>query len=276
MTTEHTVTEQRITRAPGSRLRVPRSRGALSGMLLVLLGIWGAIVPFVGPYFDFAFTPDNAWTWTAARGWLDVLPGCVAIVAGLVIMTSANRVVAGAAAWCGVAAGGWFVVGPQLAAFAGIGTIGIPTQTGTGMIALEWLAYFYALGAVIVFFSATALGRLSVHGVADLRAAERREAARVEAERVETQRTVAAPPAAAPTATAPPASTVPATAPVAAAPVAEPAPVTEPGVVDPAEGERARASAREAIARERDGHAHRRFLHGRREQVSATDDRTPR
>jgi len=268
MTTEHTVTEQRIARAPGSRLRVPRSRGALSGMLLVLLGIWGAIVPFVGPYFDFAFTPDNAWTWTAARGWLDVLPGCVAIVAGLVIMTSANRVVAGTAAWFGVAAGGWFVVGPQLAAFAGIGTIGAPTQTGTGMIALEWLAYFYALGAVIVFFSATALGRLSVHGVADLRAAERREAARIETERVQT-RTAAAPPAA--TAAVPPAST-----PVAAAPVAEPAPVTEPDAVDPAEGERARASAREAIARERDGHAHRRFGHGRREQVSATDDRTPR
>jgi hypothetical protein len=272
MTTEHTVAEQRVTRVPGSRLRVPRSRGALSGALLALLGVWGAIVPFVGPYFDFAFTPDNAWTWTAARGWLDVLPGCVALVAGLVILTSANRVVAGTAAWFGVAAGGWFVVGPQLADFAGIGSVGVPTQTGSGMIALEWLAYFYALGAVIVFFSAAALGRLSVHGVADLRAAERREAERVEAERVETQRTVPAPP----TATVPPTSTVPATAPVAAAPVAEPAPATEPDVIDPAEGERARASAREAIARERDGHAHRRFLHGRREQVSATDDRTPR
>jgi hypothetical protein len=32
-------------------LRVPRSRGVLSGLLLVLLGAWGALVPFVGPDF---------------------------------------------------------------------------------------------------------------------------------------------------------------------------------------------------------------------------------
>ena len=38
-------------------LRVRRSRGALSGLLLVLLGIWGALIPFVGPYFHYAYTP---------------------------------------------------------------------------------------------------------------------------------------------------------------------------------------------------------------------------
>ncbi len=54
----------------GGRLRMPRSRGATSGFLLVLLGIWGALIPFVGPYFDFAFTPDQSWVWTTARGWL--------------------------------------------------------------------------------------------------------------------------------------------------------------------------------------------------------------
>ena len=47
-----------------------RSRGAMSGFLLILLGVWGALIPFVGPYFDFAFTPDQAWAWTDARGWL--------------------------------------------------------------------------------------------------------------------------------------------------------------------------------------------------------------
>ena len=61
--------------ADGGRLQMPRSRGAASGFLLVLLGIWGALIPFVGPYFDFAFTPDREWTWTTARGWLEVLPG---------------------------------------------------------------------------------------------------------------------------------------------------------------------------------------------------------
>ena len=32
-------------------LQVPRSRGAICGLLLVLLGVWGALIPLVGPYF---------------------------------------------------------------------------------------------------------------------------------------------------------------------------------------------------------------------------------
>ena len=43
-------------------LQMRRSRGAFSGFLLILLGLWGALIPFVGPYFDFAYTPDKAWT----------------------------------------------------------------------------------------------------------------------------------------------------------------------------------------------------------------------
>ncbi|MGO8979125.1 MAG: hypothetical protein ACLP70_13885 [Streptosporangiaceae bacterium] len=52
-------------------LRVPRSRGALSGVLLILLGLWGGLVPFVGPYFHYAYTPDRAWDFTAGRVWLE-------------------------------------------------------------------------------------------------------------------------------------------------------------------------------------------------------------
>ncbi|EUA34713.1 hypothetical protein I552_5502 [Mycobacterium xenopi 3993] len=55
-------------------LHMPRSRGAITGLLLVLLGAWGALIPFVGPYLDFAYTPNQPWTWTAARGWLEVFP----------------------------------------------------------------------------------------------------------------------------------------------------------------------------------------------------------
>ena len=66
----------------GGRLRMPRSRGAASGFLLILLGIWGALIPFVGPYFDFGFSSDQAWAWTTTRGWLEVLPGVVTVVGG--------------------------------------------------------------------------------------------------------------------------------------------------------------------------------------------------
>src|SRR4029450_3073359 len=48
-------------------LQMRRSRGAFSGFLLMLLGLWGALIPFVGPYFDYAYTPDKAWTYNTGR-----------------------------------------------------------------------------------------------------------------------------------------------------------------------------------------------------------------
>ena len=84
------------TRVParGGRLHIARSRGALSGFLLLALGAWGALIPFVGPYFDFAYTPDSPWVWTVGRGWLEVLPGAVAAVGGLLLLMSRNRATA--------------------------------------------------------------------------------------------------------------------------------------------------------------------------------------
>src|ERR1019366_8922475 len=37
--------------------RIPRRRGSLCGILLVLLGAWGALIPLVGPYFHSAYYP---------------------------------------------------------------------------------------------------------------------------------------------------------------------------------------------------------------------------
>nr|MDT0664247.1 hypothetical protein [Micromonospora sp. DSM 115978] len=145
-------------------LRIPRSRGAASGFLLVLLGVWGALIPFVGPYFDFAFTPNTTWTWTSGRFWLEVLPGIATVVGGLILLASADRVSATVGGWLAAAAGAWFIVGPSLAPLWNPGTIGDPVG-GTTRQALEWLTFFYGLGAVILFLAAVALGRLSVRGV---------------------------------------------------------------------------------------------------------------
>lgn len=163
--------------ARGGRLQMPRSRGAASGFLLILLGIWGALIPFVGPYFDFAFTPDQEWTWTSARGWLEVLPGAATVVGGFLLMTSANRATAMFGGWLTVVAGAWFVIGRALAGPLGLGNPGTPVATGdTKRVWLE-LTYFYGLGALIVFLGALALGRLSVRSVRDVEFAQRPVAA---------------------------------------------------------------------------------------------------
>ena len=82
---------------PDPRRLVPslRSRrlAIICGAALILLGAWGALSAFVGPSFDFGFAPDQTWRWSSARGWLEVLPGGVAAVGGLVMIISPNRII---------------------------------------------------------------------------------------------------------------------------------------------------------------------------------------
>lgn len=157
----------------GGRLEIPRTRGAASGFVLILLGLWGALIPFLGPYFAFAYEPDTPWTWTAGRGWLEVLPGLLTVLGGLLLLVSGNRATAMFGGWISVVAGAWFVVGRLFADPWGLGDVGRPAAaTTSGQIALE-LAFFSGLGALIIFFGAAALGRLSIRSLRDVRYAQR-------------------------------------------------------------------------------------------------------
>ncbi len=150
-------------------LRMPRSRGAVSGLLLVILGAWGALVPFVGPHFNFAYTPDQDWAWSTARGWLEVLPGAATVVGGLLVIVSANRVSAILGGWLAVLAGAWFVVGGEVAPLLGIGSAGDPiAATERKRAALE-VSYFSGLGALIVFVGGVVLARTAVRLARDVR-----------------------------------------------------------------------------------------------------------
>lgn len=149
-------------------LHMPRTRGAATGLLLVLLGAWGALVPFVGPYLHFAYTPDQVWTWTAARGWLEVFPGVTTLVGGLLLIGSSNRATAMFGGWLAVFAGAWFVVGGAFASTLRIGDIGHPVASTDAKRALLEVCYFSGLGALIVFLGGAILARLSVRSVRDV------------------------------------------------------------------------------------------------------------
>jgi hypothetical protein len=152
-------------------LRIPRSKGALSGVLLVLLGIWGALIPFVGPYFHYAYTPDKAWDYTSGRLWLEILPGLAALVGGVLMLVSRLRPVVVLGAWLAAAGGAWFAVGGLVARkWTKIPSAGAPVGA-TGHMVLEQIGFFIGLGVVIVFLAAAAMGRFSVVAARDLAAA---------------------------------------------------------------------------------------------------------
>jgi len=147
-------------------LRVPRSRGALSGVLLVLLGIWGGLIAFVGPSFHYAYTPDRAWAYTSGRLWLEVLPAAATVIGGLILLASSYRPTALFGGWLAALGGAWFAVGNVLAPawHGGSVTAGTPVG-GTLTRAVEQIGFFTGLGIVIVFLAAVALGRFTVIGV---------------------------------------------------------------------------------------------------------------
>jgi hypothetical protein len=153
-------------------LRVPRSRGALTGALLVLLGIWGGLIAFVGPYFHYAYTPDKAWTYTTGRLWLEILPGAAAVLGGLIVGGSGSRPVAIFGAWLAAASGAWFALGGLLSTVWTIGgNAGHPVGDNAHRV-VEQIGFFTGLGVVIVFLAAVALGRFTVIGHRERLAAE--------------------------------------------------------------------------------------------------------
>jgi hypothetical protein len=144
-------------------LQMRRSRGAFSGFLLILLGLWGALIPFIGPYFDFAYTPDKAWTYNTGRLWLELLPGAAVFLGGVFLMAARGRHTAMFGGLLAVAAGAWFVLGQSLSPLWNhhVALGGTPASGTQYMRIMEQLGFFTALGVVIVFVAGTALGRIA-------------------------------------------------------------------------------------------------------------------
>lgn len=149
-------------------LYMPRTRGAVSGLLLILLGSWGALIPFIGPIFNWAYGGGPAWTWTVAEGWLEVLPGVATAVGGLLVLFSGNRASAMLGGWLAVFGGAWFVVGRAFASTLRTGDVGQPVAPTDLKRALLDVTYFTGLGALIVFLGGAVLALVAVRHARDV------------------------------------------------------------------------------------------------------------
>ena len=141
-------------------MRIARSTGAASGLLIALLGTWGALIPFVGPYFDYSFGINATWHYTTDRLLLNILPGAVALAAGLLLIRAGSRALGALGGWLALLAGAWFAVGAALSRIweHAASPIGGPLGGSTRQ-ALELVGCFYGLGVLIVALSAFAVGR---------------------------------------------------------------------------------------------------------------------
>jgi hypothetical protein len=89
------------------------------GFLILLAGGWAGIVPYVGPTFGYSSHGQASWQWNLQHSLLYLVPGAVAVVAGLMLIGIAGRVVRGrgkvGSSLLGLivaACGAWLVLGP--------------------------------------------------------------------------------------------------------------------------------------------------------------------
>ena len=149
----------------------------MTGFLLILLGIWAALIPFVGPYFNYQIGTTSTWDWSMDRLWLSVLPGAAAALGGLIMLYSTRRSTASFGGLLALAGGLWLVGGPTVSMLWNDGTSATGAAIGdNGTRVLELLGFFYGAGALITLFSAYGLGFLAALPVVD-EAVRTREAA---------------------------------------------------------------------------------------------------
>ncbi len=132
----------------------------LAGFIILIAGMWGALIPFVGPYFHFTLGPDHTWVWNTGRLYLDVLPAIAAVVGGLFLLAGGPWLSGRFGALLALAGGIWFAAGPDVSRlWHGGGAQGFAHGHGAKRM-LEFLTLHSGIGVLI-----TALAAYSLPGI---------------------------------------------------------------------------------------------------------------
>jgi hypothetical protein len=155
--------------------RIPRRRGAVCGLLLILLGLWGGLAPFVGPYLHFGYTPDKVWHYSEGRLYYSIVPAAVVLLGGLLAAVTRNRGVGLSGGLLAALGGAWFGIGQTFTSIVLKKSIAAGTpilrggETATSLHAyVETLTLFTGLALLVVFIGALAMGRFAMLAAADL------------------------------------------------------------------------------------------------------------
>ncbi|MHB8681540.1 MAG: hypothetical protein ACYDA2_05525 [Acidimicrobiales bacterium] len=134
------------------------------GILTLLVGAWGGIVPFVGSIFGFSADGSVSWYWSLPHALLWLAPGAAAVVAGLMMLGLMPRAAIGfgrsgafGAGMLAVLAGAWFVIGP-LSWPALQRSAGVFMPAGPMHMFADMVGYSFGPGVLLVLFGGLALG----------------------------------------------------------------------------------------------------------------------
>lgn len=129
-----------------------------TGLVLVVLGAWAGILPYVGPLFGFRMDGTPSWTWTTAHWELNLAPGALVLLGG-VLLLAGRRGSTALGGLFAVLGGAWLVVGPLFASLWL--TSGAQTRVASSTLAaaMRPLGYHYGTGLVIVVLGAWVIGR---------------------------------------------------------------------------------------------------------------------
>ncbi len=131
-------------------------------IVIVLVAVWGALVPFVGPSFDYGMGDVPAWTWTERRLTGHLLPGLAAILGGVMMVGSRAQAWRRLGAGVALVGGAWFIIGPVLRpAWAGRGDGMMMMGNSVWRQIFVTLGYHSGTGLVIAALSAYGLGVLT-------------------------------------------------------------------------------------------------------------------
>jgi len=137
----------------------------VAGAIALVLGLWGALVPLIGPSFGYRMGSAQAQIWSESIVTLHLVPGVAAVLGALLIMRG-RRAIQTLGALLATAGGIWFVIAPSMRPlWSDPGMSGMSGMSGSAMsTALSALGYHYGTGALVTVAAAYALGALAARG----------------------------------------------------------------------------------------------------------------
>jgi hypothetical protein len=139
------------------------------GLLIVLVGGWAGIIPYIGPRFGYRANGPASFHWTTVHSLLYLVPGAVAVAWGLVILiilaVRGGRglpFVKALAALGVIACGAWFVLGPVVWPIFSSAVVFAPAQPLVRFV--NEVGYNLGPGLVLTILGTIVLARPATDG----------------------------------------------------------------------------------------------------------------